>query len=260
MRFLIEDKVFEDDQDKLLDTLEQRRIEYSVIDKNSVDIYAAYNKEKTFCYGSLELINKIKQLNNPKLITSCTIENYDCRIYYNHFSSYSKKRFIFNGWSGIVKAKYIDKHLEHPKFVRPAVGYKPNGFNGGVYTKNDIDYIKSCFHGNDELMVSTAKFIDSEYRIIIDKYQYITGCTYKTFCEETRKLGFDPSPDVPDKVKIFIELYFKNIGWYPDDIYVVDLVEDVNDIALLEINALSTSGWYDCDYNKIIDSIIKTYD
>jgi len=259
MEFLIEDLVFEDDIKTLISTLKSRNIKYKIYNKNvinssytNLDIY----KYKTFCYGSLEFIKKIKELNNPNLITSCTIENYDCRIYYPHFAAYSRMKFLFNHNPQIVKAKDIKKYLDSSNFLRPAVGYKPNGFTGGVYELKDLEYIKKCFNKNDEILVCNRKHIDNEYRIIASNNKYVTGCRYKTSCKETNKLGFDPDPVVPENVMDFIYFYLKNIYWYPDEIYIMDFAQSGHETKLLEINALSTSGWYDCDYNKIVDEIL----
>jgi len=270
MKFIIEPEVFEDDIENLTSCLKQKGITYHFVKQDSIYVYLKNYPNKCFCYGSLEFIRKIKELNNPNLITSCTIENYDYRIYSKHFAAYSRIEFLFNHNPQTVKANNIKDFLDTPHFLRPAVGYKPNGFTGGVYDLKDLEYIQGCFNRNDEILVCGKRHIDNEYRIIVSNNQYVTGCRYKTFCKETNKLGFDPDSLVPNHVLGYIEFYLKNLYWYPDDIYVMDLAEvdticDVTcrpskKIQLLEINALSTSGFYDCDCNKIVDEIIKIYE
>ena len=43
-------------------------------------------------------------------------------------------------------------------------------------------------------------------------------------------------------------------GWEPDPIYVIDICESESRMYLLEINAFSTSGLYDCDVKPIIEA------
>jgi len=265
MQFLVEDLVFEDDIKTLISVLKNKKIPYKVFNKGAVNSSYAHLDtctEKTFCYGSLEFIRKIKELNNPNLITSCTIENYDWRIYYQKYRGFPNNLFNWN--FSIIKCRDLeDKCFFHPNnnlFVRPAVGYKPNGFCGGVYTPKDLDYINSCFGRNDELVVAPVKHIDFEYRLIFNKDKYITGCQYKTFCEKTNYLGFDPDKYVPEVIVYLAERMIKSSYWYPDDLFVVDIAKNKEGTFLLEINALSTSGWYDCNYSLIIDEIKETYD
>ena len=42
--------------------------------------------------------------------------------------------------------------------------------------------------------------------------------------------------------------------------YVMDIVESDDELYVMELNALSTSGWYDCDASVIIESILGEFD
>jgi hypothetical protein len=121
--FLIEDKVFEDDQQRLIDTLIKKNIRRSLYqDFEFSDLILKC--DKIFCYGSLEWVMNTnnKKWNSSKIKRFCTIENYDCRIYYPYF-----KEYLFNKNFIIRKFNEIHKYLEigQPLFVRPVVGYKP---------------------------------------------------------------------------------------------------------------------------------------
>jgi len=269
--FLIQDKIFEDDQITLIKILQDNNIPYIIHKEKDFWLYVfpIYNYDnrfsiqgrqeidKVFCYGSLEWIFQIQKINNPNYKTICTIDNYDCKNYYHHY-----KNLLFNKDAKIWPVEYfLDDWDGEQIFIRPCVGYKPKGFTGGVYKEQDRNYIKECFSKSKDILIAPVKHIDYEYRFIVnDKNKYITGCQYKSFCHETKKLGFDPSPIVPLEIQErFIDNILSKLEWHPDPIYVIDVAESDAELFILEINALSTSGWYDCDYGKIVKEIIKYY-
>ena len=67
-----------------------------------------------------------------------------------------------------------------------------------------------------------------------------------------------PSIKTPPEVMIFANIW-KNThkDMFPDS-YVLDICEYKDELKVVEVNSLLTSGWYECDIDKIVKSIIRT--
>lgn len=262
MKFLIQQGVFDGDEQNLINILRNKKLypiehENTAFDPGYVDRWYDCGRKRpdTFCYGSLEWIQQIQKYNMPWLKTMCNLHNFDSRVYYHYYKKYN---CLFNKDARFVTYDELEFLLNTnnlPSFVRPAVGYKPKGFSGQLL--NGFD--ENLFDKNESYMLARQKSIHFEWRAVVANRKCITGCQYKTFCKETNRLGFDPSSDFPKRVEKFVNEIIDGVSWQPDPIYIMDVVENDYGLHIMELNALSTSGWYECDYEKIVDAILEYY-
>ncbi len=265
--FLVEREIFEDDEAgvvKVLDSLEIPYVLHPCSDFDS-SFPQKIKTPQVFCYGSLELIAQIQAANDPRLKTICTIDNFDCLNYYHHF-----RQFLFNqDFNTAPLGPFIDEIDQILKlhsgqvFMRPSTGFKNGSISGGVFDRRTFDeyisFFEEALDKDDVVIFAPVKHIDYEWRTIIHGKKCITGCQYRTFDIGTKKLGFDPTPDFPDRVRDKAEEITHAVNWSPDEMYVLDIVESEGRLSIMELNALSTSGWYDCNVDAIVQSIQEIF-
>lgn len=265
--FMVEEEIWEDDEARILSVLTDWDIPFVLHPLRDFDssISAKLDVDQIFCYGSLQWIAQVQAANDPRLRVICSIDNFDCQKYYPHFSQY-----LFNWTHTIISLRYFVDHFDMivknyggKVFMRPCTGFKSGSISGGVFDRwafdEYIEFFTEALEDDAILVVDWVKPIDFEWRTIIDGKKCITGCQYKSRDEATGLLGIDPSSDFPERVKAMAERVVVSVSWSPDDLYVLDIVESEGKLFVMEINALSTSGWYDCDVGAIVDSIVRYF-
>jgi hypothetical protein len=138
---------------------------------------------------------------------------------------------------------------------RPALFIKPleemKRFSG-VIVRGDqsieeahIEKYGKWLRPNDscKMMVSEAKEIYSEYRVVVIDGKAITGSTY------------DAKSEIPNQVLEFVDQIDES--WRPAEVYVVDVVTTPTGIKILEYNQFGTSAMYACNQERIIDALIE---
>jgi hypothetical protein len=265
LAFLIQDQIWEENQNILTDVLKQKNIPCFIHPFTAFDQYIieSLNSSAIFCYGSIEWIRQIQRCRDERLKTIYNLPNYDCAIYYyKRFAPFLfNKTHKFLSWNHLKSnfSSILEKYGGNI-FVRPSSGCKTisAGVLNAFLFSECLETFNTSLKNGDFVLIDAVKHIDFEWRTIIKDRKCITGCQYKSFDASTQKLGFDPAPDLPDRVKIKAEEIVSQIHWSPDPIYVLDLVESNGEISVMEINALSTSGWYDCDISIMVDAILAT--
>lgn len=262
--FLIEAEIWEDDEEHILSVLSDKGVPFAVHPCLDFDpsILKKVDTLKVFCYGSLQWIAQIQAVPDPHLRVICSMPNFDCQVYYPHFQD-----FLFNNTHQMITladfTAGFDRLLEKYSgklFMRPCTGFKSGSISGGVFDRVSFDeYIEFFQEGlkpEDMLVVDRVRYMDYEWRTIVYNGLCVTGCQYGSFDTETRKFGFDPAPGLPDRVRSKAEEVAHAVDWAPDPMYVLDIVESEGELSVMEINALSTSGWYDCDIGLLVDAIL----
>lgn len=154
---------------------------------------------------------------------------------------------------GYLKRNIFDILPEHSSlFVRPNSGIKT--FTGLVDRKerlanrlrNEMQFSK--VDDNTLVQVSSPVKIHSEYRTIIYDKKFITGSGY----------GNGKSFPLDKRVQNFASGVAYYCKW--EDPVVIDfaLVEDTTGelyIRAVEANCITCAGWYDSDYDKIVEVI-----
>lgn len=224
-----------------------------------------------FCYGSLQWVKEIQDFckshafmqSATNFVTMCNFDNYHCSKYYAHLGQFLFNRhYMMMPLAEVARRKEELFHQFSSFFIRPSTGFKTGPVSGVVLTDKNFDEEYSFFledFGPDGLMiVAPPRHIDVEWRTIICRGKPITGCQYRTYCPETNKLGVDFDKSCPQDVLLFAEQVAS--VWQPDEMFCLDVVKSAEHLYLMEINALSTSGWYDCDVDKILQAIMTCYE
>lgn len=247
--WIIQNKVFGEEQERLLSALIDLGIEARIVN----DDYSSFSSgtEKAIFRGSVDFVKS----NSIGLIN---LKNYNCSMYYAHYLDHLLNHdFIFINWGSFGLYKdHLFRYLNTDElFIRPNSGRKI--FTGNYVTKKwfnkDIEAIMSL-PGNSEpepddlIVASSKKKLLDEFRVLMYKKTAIDCTVYYTdedcilskryICKSAEKIAAE-------------------VNWYPDDFYVMDLTYDINtrDLKIIEINNLFSSGWYNCDYEKVIKYI-----
>jgi len=163
---------------------------------------------------------------------------------------------LLNPDTFFVPFSMIDKmgHLfDKDIFVRPNTGNK-------AFTACCVSADKPCeqienynnFHISDDLMcaVTSKKTLPNhEYRFWIVDRQI---ATYSSYSHNEDTNDHAPGEAMIDRVNSIIK-----DGWQPDVAYVIDLVWHDEKPKIIEYNALSTSGIYGCDIEKLFNRVKK---
>lgn len=92
-----------------------------------------------------------------------------------------------------------------------------------------------------------VKRIQQEYRFFVVDQLVITGSSYKV---GNRVIS---SNIVDSDVKLFVDRMVKQ--WQPDLAYVIDIARVEDGFKIIEFNCINSSGFYDCDCQKIIAAL-----
>ena len=99
--------------------------------------------------------------------------------------------------------------------------------------------------------MAPTKEIYSEYRFYVVNKKVITGSLYKEGTRVHRKLCIDQ--DIIGYVKKVVEI------WQPDIAFVMDIANTPNGYKIIEINSLNSSGFYDCEMDKVVDALEELF-
>jgi len=187
----------------------------------------------------------------------CTWENYCCTKYYAHWGQHVLNRDYFLMPLADFNRKYIyeTRNSGRNLFIRPNGGDKP--FTGQVWTLQDLnsrlwEISTDEMKPDDLLLIAAKQNIGREWRVVCSEGSVITGSRYKTH-------GMvDYRRELPDEVRDFAEMVIQT-KWKPDPIYMMDICEGPNGLALLEIGPFNTSGLYHCDFDAIVRTVENIY-
>jgi hypothetical protein len=269
--FLIEDGVFEEQQE-IIDCLTSKNISHIIVTEawkngffNKDVLEVRKDLDKIFCYGSIDFIKCIQDYRIiPRFKTQFDPNWYDCDTYYPYFN-----QFLFNKDYKIVTMRDIWNNLDliENKFVKPCRGDKICGAYGRVVTDQKIvggcgkyswkEASKIFDRPDDLFLIAPMRNIDYEWRTIIKNRECLTGSQYMSFDKTTNKLGVDISSNLPNDVAEYANMVANETA-YGDGFYVLDIVGSEEELFVMEINALSTSGWYDCNKEIIIEAILES--
>jgi len=205
-------------------------------------------------YGSLNLMRQLLREKAWVPCGWCTLKNFECSTYYTYFGKFLLNQdYLMMPAVELLRQKefvYEKMGIDNCVFVRPSSGFKE--FAGDVVSfeemnKNALGF--GFYHENPELMtvVTTPKVITKEWRFVVAKKKVITGSQYR--------LGKDVEPEVVKTTcdaAVYAQSIVDAVEWEPDPIYTLDVCESDGKLFLLELNAFSTSGLYDCDLATIV--------
>lgn len=210
--------------------------------------------------GSIQLFEKLRSKLGPQgcyPIGWVTDENYLCSTYYPKF-----KNLLFNDKHVIctvcaLKENRFDYYRKFGKealiFIRPDSGKKI--FSGQLLDLQDFDRfwnnsISCSAKDTDLVIVSTPKNINGEWRFICsNKGEIIAQSTYMYQGQRTY------IPSAPSGATDLCKAVL-SVGWYPDPVFTIDIVED-NDgkFWLMEFNSFTSAGTYAADKKSIVKEV-----
>lgn len=179
---------------------------------------------------------------------------------WNQYSTHVPDDLLFNRFGQIYRFGDLDKpetDLPNEMFVRPVSGWKPfAGFScPKEFIKSETNALNQLEHvpSHELVVVFPQKKIYNEWRYWIVDSQISTSSSYGWDNDHHFK---KPSSKVDEFVETVIP-YFDNIGVTD---FVMDVAEGEEGYRLLELNALSTSGWYDAmDEEKLIKDLTNIF-
>jgi len=258
--WVIEGKVFEENIDALKAELTRQDIPFELVKYIPFE-GGKYKNPKgvnadgcVLFYGSLGLMRQLLREKSWVPCGWCTLKNFECSTYYTYFGKFLlNQNYIMMPASELLRQKefvYNKMGIDGCVFVRPSSGFKE--FAGAVvpFEKMDKNALGFGFyHENPELMtvVTTPKVISKEWRFVVAKKKVITGSQYR--------LGKDVEPELVKtdcKAALYAQSIIDAVEWEPDPIYTLDVCESDGKLFLLELNAFSTSGLYDCDLEIVV--------
>jgi hypothetical protein len=264
LHLLIEN--YDESTNRLVELAKNRGFNICLCKQNKVLQYTTENYRpelsnyKTYFFGTLF---GYREICKNCILNDVDFRRYDCSSYYNHFNWHLlNEKYVMLPLNDIVRQ--YDDLLSYFRcnqlFIRPDSSQKPfTGFITDKNYKNEINYHLKRLNSNPMCLIAPKKDILEEYRLVINKKSVVTGCQYIKNGEIDIKSG------VPDDIIKHVEgIILSQVSWSPDDIYVLDVCRvetdgPETDIKVVEINALSTSGMYECDLNKILDIIETKY-
>lgn len=214
-----------------------------------------YVNQPVIFNGSIEMCKLARdflsvQKNFP--IIYCTWENYLCSKYYPALSD-----FLFNDNYVMVPLKEVKKRLyffygifgrEAMIFIRPNDGDK--SFKGALLDLKDFEKWYEPSVENQLALVSTPKNIRGEWRFVCTKHKEILGYSLYRYQGLITRLPVAP----PGAIELCHNIL--SVGYFPDSVFCVDIVED-NDgnYHLMELNSFSSAGLYACDKTHIVERV-----
>jgi hypothetical protein len=138
-------------------------------------------------------------------------------------------------------------------FIRPDSGFK--SFTGFDVKLDDLSFelnsLKQTSHpGTHEMcLISRAKPIHGEYRIVICEKRVVTGSQYRWDGK------MDVRIDVHSDAWEFAEKAVAQADWQLDTCYVVDIFLSDAGPKIGEFNSFSSSGLYNCDLDSIVEAV-----
>ena len=148
----------------------------------------------------------------------------------------------------------VEAPEEEAFFIRPDQAGK--AFSGEIvrsanfenWRRNLIDDPQAPDAGDDTpVIVAPLVPIWSEYRCIVVDGRFVTGSRYKT---GTR---WAESPDVGNRIVQFVEHCATQ--WLPRRAMCMDVADTPGGLKIIEINSVSSAGFYANDMRKFVDAI-----
>lgn len=249
MRAIIEQNTFGDEEKILIRELGALKIpfEFGIPESITAGEYFLIRGSSDFV---LDFISRYGDYCDHEFFT---LSNYDYVNYAPHFGrSMLNDDYTILTWDQLKKEReyiyqrYYDyNETDNPKyFIRPVSGKKI--FSGTYldykYWEKHIEVIESLPYNSitpyTKIIISPYKEIDAEYRILMYGQEMIDYSIY------------NGEPLEGDNIAI--ENFASLVAYEPDTFYALDVCRTDMGWKIVEINNGLCSGWYDCDYNKIL--------
>ncbi len=181
-------------------------------------------------------------------------EAIDCSNYFPHFDDCLLNRDyelvtvdqLANNADALVKSYGSEDRI----FVRPDSGGKT--FTGRLFARHELtakSLRSTGAQARSQLLVSSPKSIEREWRFIIADHKVVAASQYKQ-ANEVRM-----SNDIPNVVMDFA-VKLASRDFQPDRVWVLDICQTpAGEMCVVEINGFSSSIWYSSDLKAIVAAV-----
>jgi len=268
VNWLVQDGPFEEDLDRIVEEIKRqghplKLIKYEPFESGSYGHLYPENACVIF-YGSINLSIQLQRetpwvpgpiMKMPNYRTSVQVANWSEFLLNNNgiFLPYGElKRRIEK-----KDIKYLPVDEYGRLFVRPDTGDKL--FTGQVISvidpRSDLLYLDSRCRYEDMIYIAPARKMGKEYRLIVADDKIIAGSQYR----QSGRLETTIDPHVPQYVLEQAQLVLDDSIWRPERAFVMDVHEAdfSGDVDVIELNAISCSGWYAANPEPIIRELSR---
>lgn len=256
MKFIFQDKFLPEEREKLIPILKEKGIDYSIIKT----IYEAdlIGSESVVLRSSIEFFKEFSNLFGDFIeLYATTWDNYVWSRYTQYFDPYYllNKRYSIWPWHSLLNPYLMSNFFYYYSdrvFIRPNDGEKT--FTGTTlrakWWDKELEAIKSL-PGNEGIKDDTL-VVMSEYKDITAEARCVmyqnTMLDFSFYTEDNR-----PSKlmDINDFISDL------NLKWWPDNFWTLDIAFRGVVPYILEINSAWSAGWYDCNYELVVNKILE---
>jgi hypothetical protein len=248
-KWLIENFTGDNGYEELIAEVRKQGMECIVLDiTNYFDLKPGLIQpgEAVVFQGSIQLFRKLKAELPAYPIGWQTDSSYLCSNYYPHVQKYLfNDHHVFSTVAGLRHNKwwfYAQFGKEALIYIRPNGGDK--AFTGRLLDLQDFDRFwddaVNCASPKEAMVVvSTPKNIRGEWRYICTDQKEILACSLYKYNDQRTYV-----PSAPEKATKLVKEILE-IGWYPDPVFTIDIVEDMDgNYWLMEFNSFTSAGTY----------------
>ena len=248
MHWIIQDNIFKEKCfNRFIETFEKFNISHEIVKcvPFSHEIIPTLNKNLSniIAIGSYDMTNKILEDFGEG---SWTNSNYDYNIWSEQWKGHCFNEGLVYRFDSVVKP------MNDTFFIRPVGDDKD--FNGGIITWNrfcewqhKILTLEGCYsklNAATEVVVSKAKPIIEEYRIIVIDGEPITASTYGS--SKLQQYVGKENSELYDYAQKIIDI------WVPSEVFCLDIVLSNGEYKIMEMGNFNSCGLYENDIQKIV--------
>lgn len=268
VKWLIENEVFQYEDQSLIDALEARGIEYKVceFERTYEDITGTFMPDDcVVVHGSLQLGREVQRKTRWIPGVYCNLPQFECVYYYPRFGDHLLNADYMVLPFGTLKNRRglatTNFGSDDCVFLRPSSGFKT--FTGRVVELiewyREMRDLSSKLNPETLVLVCRPIEIVKEWRLVVTD-RVIAHSQYKEGEGIIRITGTDLKKirETPPEVIAYGEQVLKEVNFHPDPIWTLDICKTAyGDLKVLEVGSFSCAGLYACDPEPIIDEVNK---
>lgn len=207
------------------------------------------------CFGSFPFIQHVQCQRNWLPGAWCKAEELSYAAGARHLGP-----FLLNRAHAIVDVnealarhdELFDRFAEAGRvFVRPDGCQKT--FTGRVVAHEEFVAAlgPARYASGTRVVVARPRPIEREWRTVIAEGRLLTGGQYY------RGGQIELVPDCPAPVRAFVENVLSSVVWRPDELFMIDVGECEDKLAVVEVSGFSNSALYPCDYRIVAETAAR---
>ncbi len=255
-KWLIEQRMADEDYQKLTTTLKKRNIDFAPFKGmfSGLATSGPEQFEEPFVFHGT-IGGAIIAHSWETCVLPFTPKNYACTKYYPRFAS-ALLNWDYRIYQCIQEGNIFNDFRTDALFVRPDSGLK--NFVGGVlYEGVDSVRAKAAYYDeSDFIIVAKPKSIGKEWRLLFkrneDGIDYVAGSMYSNGGTHTE------DGNVPKEVSDWTEDLLNRVDYCPDELFYADVAEVGGKLAFNEFSAFMCAGLYAIDLDKVVDCIMNS--